>query len=82
LLEGVGSFWGVGLEWQHDWSGFAFFANGSWGDNGNDTVVGGIRFYSGPPKSLIRRHREDDPGSTLLWDLHQCIGEGCNEEPR
>lgn len=42
--------------------GMSLFADGKWNEDGFDSIMGGIRFYFGAPKSLIRRHREDDPG--------------------
>lgn len=71
FLNGVGSIGDLGIEWQHDTSGLALFAKGSWGNNNYSTVIGGLRFYAGPPKSLIRRHREDDPANSLALDLFQ-----------
>jgi hypothetical protein len=43
----------------------AFFVNGDVGDRSTDSITTGVRFYFGPDKSLIRRHREDDPD----WQL-------------
>jgi hypothetical protein len=61
----VDSAFGAGqLEYQPDFiSGrnVSFFVGGSAGDNSYYSVTGGVRFYFGPVKSLIRRHREDDP---------------------
>jgi hypothetical protein len=45
----------------------ALFTEGQVGENGYAAGYGGIRFYFGPEKSLIRRHREDDP--TTHFDL-------------
>jgi hypothetical protein len=70
-LEGVGTFAGLGAEWQHDSTGLALFANANWGDSNYESFIAGVKFYAGPSKSLIRRHREDDPASILPWDLHQ-----------
>ena len=54
-----------GAEWQPDGSNMSLFAQGAAGDNDHSTVYGGIRIYfGGEQKSLIRRHREDDP---LMW---------------
>jgi PE family protein len=39
----------------------AFFLNGEVGENSTYSATAGVRFYFGPDKSLIRRHREDDP---------------------
>jgi hypothetical protein len=69
-LEGIGGIGGAGAELQFGTSGFSLFANGNWGDD-YQTVVGGLKYYIGPQKSLIRRHREDDPDSLLPYDLHE-----------
>jgi hypothetical protein len=42
----------------------AFFINGDVGENSTYSVRAGIRFYFGPDKPLIRRHRDDDPTTT------------------
>jgi hypothetical protein len=70
-LQGIGGIGTLGAEWQANSSGFAIFGNGSWGQNGYTTVVGGVKFYAGPQKTLIRRQREDDPGVGLPLDLFQ-----------
>lgn len=45
----------------------ALFAIGSINESGNGAVMGGLRFYFGQHnKSLIRRHREDDPAFVAL----------------
>ncbi|MEZ5890424.1 MAG: hypothetical protein R3D52_09310 [Xanthobacteraceae bacterium] len=42
----------------------SLFANGSLLENGDGAVMGGLRVYFGQrDKTLIRRHREDDPSS-------------------
>jgi hypothetical protein len=55
-----------GAEYQlpMQWGGTsaALFAEGRIGEDSYKAIWGGLRFYFGPePKSLIRRHREDDP---------------------
>jgi hypothetical protein len=62
-----------GLEWQvpgqnDDSLNFALFADGRV-RNGDDYALAGVRVYFGSQKSLIRRHREDDPASILQADL-------------
>ncbi len=42
-------------------SSMALFAEGRFGENDYAAGYGGIRFYFGPEKPLINRHREDDP---------------------
>ncbi|MHA1523321.1 MAG: hypothetical protein ACTSY1_02800, partial [Alphaproteobacteria bacterium] len=63
--DAAGGYGLVRAEYQimPDAYGMSLFADGKWNENGFDTVMGGIRFYFGAPKSLIRRHREDDPES-------------------
>ena len=60
----------------------AIFAEGSIGEHGNASVLAGLRFYFGEEdKSLIRRHREDDPTThvrrslTTSASLHSRHGE-------
>lgn len=58
------SFWGMGT---------SVFAEGRIGEDDYAAVWGGLRLYLGQEnKSLIRRHREDDPGAygdENLWDI-------------
>jgi hypothetical protein len=54
------------IEYQPDFiarHNVAFFADGSAGDRSFYRVTGGVRLYFGPEKTLVRRHREDDPPS-------------------
>ncbi len=52
----------VGAEWQQEGSNVSLFAQAAFGDGDYSTVYGGVRVYfGGEQKSLIRRHREDDP---------------------
>ena len=58
------------LEYQPELNGrrlMSFFVNGGAGADASYSVTGGIRFYFGPEKTLIRRHREDDPASVLMF---------------
>jgi hypothetical protein len=41
----------------------AFYVNGELSQHSTYSVTAGVRFYFGPDKPLIRRHREDDPPS-------------------
>ncbi len=41
--------------------GYAAFVDGRIGENDYQSIFAGIRLYFGQDKSLIRRHREDDP---------------------
>ena len=76
-LDGVGAIGTAGAEWQpHIGSGFTLFASGSFGDDYKQ-ALGGVRFYFGDPnKSLIQRHRQDDPGNDLPDDLFIATGGG------
>lgn len=59
----------AGGEWQPEWDGLpvSFYVEGQFGEQDYASVFGGIRFYfGGPDKSLIRRHREDDPANKLF----------------
>jgi hypothetical protein len=59
----------AGLEWQIDGLGLpvSLFANGAVGDNDFATAYAGITLYfGGEEKSLIRRHREDDPDNDVM----------------
>ena len=49
------------MEWQPEASNFTLFADATFGDNSHNSVFGGIRYYFGTQKTLVRRHREDDP---------------------
>lgn len=52
----------IGAEWQFEDTNVSVFAFGSAGSKDYATVFAGIRWYfGGEQKSLIRRHREDDP---------------------
>lgn len=64
----------AGFEWQlpgqNDNSmNFAFYADARFRDDDEVMAFGGVRIYFGEQKSLIRRHREDDPGPLLPDDL-------------
>lgn len=59
----------AGGEWQPDWEGLpiSLYVEGQFGEQDYASLFGGIRFYfGGPDKSLIRRHREDDPSNKLF----------------
>lgn len=58
----------AGIEWQVK-PGLALFAEGRSGANNYDSALAGVRFYFGEDKTLIRRHREDDPAVRLQDDL-------------
>lgn len=73
-MLGLNSFL-YGAEWAVPGYGRAaasIFAQGSIHESGEHTVEAGVRFYIGnTKKSLIRRHREDDP--TVNSDLPQYV---------
>lgn len=64
----------AGFEWQlpgqNDNSlNFALYGDARFRDDDEILGFGGVRIYFGSQKSLIRRHREDDPGPLLPEDL-------------
>jgi hypothetical protein len=57
----------AGFEYQFDESPMSVYAKAEYGDDDYFTVLGGLKFYfGGEQKSLIRRHREDDPRNRTL----------------
>jgi hypothetical protein len=78
-LEGPGFSGGVGVEWAPPAAGgLALFADASIDEDEDVRAFGGVTFYFGPQKSLIQRHREDDPDVELPDDLVKLIGDvGC-----
>lgn len=57
----------AGFEYQFDESPIALQAKAEYGDDEYLTVLGGLKIYfGGEQKSLIRRHREDDPRNKTL----------------
>lgn len=73
------------IEWQPDGLGLpvSLFVEGQVGSNDYASVFGGFRFHFGAgDKSLKRRHREDDPGNTLMNLLATtCTGQFLNSGP-
>ncbi|MCB1465198.1 MAG: hypothetical protein KDJ90_22910 [Nitratireductor sp.] len=65
----------AGVEWMPEaGSAISLFADGTFSSD-DQRVFGGVKFYlSGEQKSLIRRHREDDPDNELPFDLFQIVG--------
>ena len=58
----------LGAEWQPDGSDISLFAMGEIGEDDHSTFLGGMRYhFGGEQKSLIRRHREDDPITWATW---------------
>lgn len=74
----------LGAEFQLDQtlfsSGVSLFAEGRLGEDDYQAAWGGIRFYLGEEKSLIRRHREDDPDFIGVDDLFG-FDEDCVPDP-
>ncbi len=69
-LAGVGAGIRGGLEWSPQGQHFSLFGDASTA-NGGVTAVGGLRvFFGDKSKSLIDRHRQDDPLNLLPEDLH------------
>lgn len=66
------------IEYQPELNGqhsMSFFVNGGAGSNAAYAVTAGVRFYFGPEKTLIRRHREDDPTlSTIPYSSGFVVG--------
>jgi len=55
--------------------GISAFAKGSVGEDDYRSVFAGLKFYFGEDKSLIQRHREDDPE---IWDFVNTLT-GCTD---
>lgn len=70
VADYAGTWLGVGkVEYQPGFEsmpGATFFLSGFGGGDSSYKITAGIRFYFGAPKSLIKRHREDDPPGLLL----------------
>lgn len=58
------------LEYQTPIDGLTFFAEFADGENDYEHALFGVQFYLGKSKSLIRRHREDDPPSIVQRALY------------
>jgi hypothetical protein len=72
-LASVGNVAAAGAEMQV-YSGpsmaVSLFTEGRLATEGRHAVWGGVRIYFGEGKSLIHRHREDDPPNLVLHDLY------------
>lgn len=68
----------VGAEWgfpTRNGTMLAAFATGSVAESGDTAILGGLRFYMGQrDKSLIRRHREDDPPALAAFGSSMGLG--------
>ena len=61
----------IGFEYQPESLPGSIYADAMFGSDNYLSIVGGVRFYfGGEEKSLIRRHREDDPWNLMLWLRH------------
>ena len=63
-LGGPGAVGVLGAEYQasrNDTYGLSLFGEGRTDGSDFHAVFGGLRVYFGENKSLVRRHREDDP---------------------
>ena len=68
----------IQAEWQPLLSmapGLTLFASGGIGDEDYSQALFGLRYYFGSAKSLIERHRQDDPDNGLT------NGAGLNNRP-
>lgn len=62
--EEVGHAFAAGVEYQFRSTastGWSVFADGRIGEDDYQSIFAGLKIYFGDDKSLIRRHREDDP---------------------
>lgn len=72
----------LNIEYQPETFPASFFMDGMVGSDDYASIMGGIRFYfGGDDKSLIRRHREDDPFSLFTWLRKDQNGGGMMECP-
>jgi hypothetical protein len=75
-LAGTDAAFRGGAEWAPAGHSFSLFASGLARSSDNWSVVGGAKVYFGSgQKSLIQRHREDDPENLLPDDLYSIIGD-------
>lgn len=62
----------VGAEWMFEDTPFSIFTEGQLGSKKHIMILSGARYhFGGPNKSLIRRHREDDPFSLITSLINQ-----------
>lgn len=73
-LEGPGSTTFTGVEWAPSDRGLSLFADLGFNEDNDTRVMAGLKFYlANEDKSLIRRHREDDPEIDLPGDLFKFV---------
>ena len=68
-LSGSNSRLAVTAEYQTPLPGLTVFVKAATGNDDYDQILGGIRYYFGGKKSLIQRHRQDEPPNRLLDSL-------------
>ncbi len=72
----------AGMEWQLDSTPVSFKLDGRLGDDGFAAATAGLTLYfGGTEKSLIRRHREDDPRNRSL-DIFNAAGSALTPPPK
>jgi hypothetical protein len=70
----------AGFEYQFEGSPVSIYSKAEYGDDDFVSVLGGLKFYfGGEDKSLIRRHREDDPRNRALDLFTPGIGKKGNK---
>jgi hypothetical protein len=70
----------AGFEYQIGGTPMSVYSKADYGDDDFFSILGGLRFYfGGEDKSLIRRHREDDPRNRTLDLITQ--GDPGNGQP-
>ena len=71
----------IGTEYQTSMPGLTVYANLAMGEDDYEHVYFGLRYYFGAEnKTLIRRHREDDPMNnimTTLWTIFAIFQNPC-----
>ena len=71
----------AGIEWQPEFSGLSglsIFGEAEVAANSYNREVIGLRYYFGANKSLIHRHRQDDPDELFL-ESTQNLGKGLHD---
>ncbi len=66
------------IEYLTGLDGISLFATGAVGSDNYDYVLGGIRYYFGSGKSLMLRHRNDDPFNYLFSSFSSTISPSYN----
>lgn len=67
------SIYSIDGEYLTSLNGLSLFATGAVGSDGYDYVLGGVRYYFGSEKSLMLRHRNDDPFNYLFSSFSSTI---------